>query len=324
MDRWHTLVLGLALALAACTAAPAPSPVATPSLLTLPTATRRATASAGQTPSPATTPVIIASPTATATPVTHVVTTGETMLGIAIDYGVSLDALQAANPTVQARFLSIGTVLVIPPPEGGFAVAATNLAPPPPAPVQFSRPACYPLASDGLYCLVAARNPNTMTLANISARIILAGADGLPFASQNAFGALDLVPPGGAVPLAALFQPAPAHPAAATGVEALTAILVADPLSDTQSLLLDVTASAGAVVDGRWSVSGRVHNPSVAPLSAAWLVLSVNDGNGRLIGFRKLALENGLAAGETRDFSIESDALAGPPASGSVLAEGKP
>jgi len=140
------------------------------------------------------------------------------MLGIAIDFGVSLAALQAANPTVEARFLSIGTVLVIPPPEGGFAVAATNLAPPPPAPVTFSQPECYPLTSDGLYCLVEARNPNPKPLENISARIILAGADGLPFASKTAFGALDLVPAGGAVPLAALFQPAPPKPPAATGV----------------------------------------------------------------------------------------------------------
>jgi LysM repeat protein len=290
----------------------------------LPSATPTAPALAGVTPSPAATPVIIASPTATATPVTHVVTIGETMLGIAIDFGVSLEALQAANPTIAARFLSIGTLLVIPPPEGGFAVAATNLAPPPPAPVTFSRPLCYSLPSNSLYCLVEARNPNTLPLENISARIILAGPDGLPFASQMAFGALDLVPPGGAVPLATLFQPAPAHPPAATGVEAETAILVSQPLSSTQSVLLDVVAAPGAVLGGQWSVTGSLHNPAGVPLVAAWVVLSVFDATGRLVGFRKQALANGLAAGETRDFSINSDVLASPAASGVVLAEGQP
>jgi LysM repeat protein len=325
MDRRHTL-LGLALALAACTPAPAPSSVPTPKLLSLPSATTTVaeTSAAAETPTPATTPVIIASPTATATPVTHVVATGETMLGIAIDFGVSLTVLQAANPTVEARFLSIGTVLVIPPPEGGFAVAATNLAPPPPAPVTFSQPVCYPLTSAGLYCLVEARNPNDTPLENISARIILAGADGLPFASQTVFGALDLVPAGGAVPLAALFQPAPSHPPAATGVEAETAILVSEPVSNTQSVLLDVTTSPGAILGGRWSVSGSVHNPAALPLTAAWVVLSVYDANGRLTGFRKLALANGLGANETRAFSIDSDSLAGTVARGVVLAEGQP
>jgi len=323
MDCRRTF-LGLALALAACTPPPASSSAPTPNLLSLPPETITAPAAAAATPAPATTPVIIASPTATATPVTHVVTTGETMLGIAIDYGVSLAALQAANPTVEARFLTIGTVLVIPPPAGGFAVAATSLAPPPPAPVTFSQPICYPLTSNGLYCLLEARNPNDRPLENISARIILAGSDGLPFASQTAFGALDLVPPGGAVPLAALFQPAPAHPAAATGVEAESAILVAAPVSTTEAVVLDVTASPGGVIDGRWSVSGRVHNPAAVALGSAWVVLSVYDANDRLAGFRKLALDNGLGADETQDFVIDSDALAGPVARGVILAEGQP
>jgi LysM repeat protein len=329
MDRRHTL-LGLALALAACAPVPAPSPVPTPKLLSLPTATPTVLAALAETSAaagaqtPATTPVIIASPTATPTPVTHVVAAGETMLGIAINFGVSLTALQAANPTVEARFLSIGTVLVIPPPEGGFAVAATNLAPPPPAPVTFSQPVCYPQTSSGLYCLVEARNPNDAPLENVSARIILAGADGLPFASQTAFSALDLVPAGAAVPLAALFQPAPAQPPAATGVEPVSAILVSEPVSAAQAVLLDVAATPGAILGGRWSVSGSVHNPSALPLTAAWVVLSVYDSNGRLTGFRKLALANGLASDETRAFSINSDALAGPVVRGVVLAEGRP
>jgi LysM repeat protein len=322
MDCRRTL-LGLALALAACTPAPAPSSVPTAKLLSLPPATPTAPAALAE-PPPVTTPVIIASPTATATPVTHVVTTGETMLGIAIDYGVSLAALQAANPTVEARFLSIGTILIIPPPEGGFALAATNLAPPPPAPVNFSQPICFALTSNALYCLLEAHNPNKQPLENISARIILAGPDGLPFASQTAFGALDLVPAGAAVPLAALFQPAPAHPAAATGVEAETAILVSEPLSSTQTVLLEVTASPGAVVGGRWSVTGSVHNSAALPLVSAWVVLSVYDANGRLTGFRKLALDNGLAANETRNFAIDSDVLAGPATRGVVMAEGQP
>jgi LysM repeat protein len=137
--------------------------------------------------------VIIASPTATATPVTYVVQEGETMLGIAIAFGVSLENLQAANPEVNPRFLSIGTVLIIPPPEGGFAAAATNLAPPPPAPVEVGEPACYAMPSSGLYCLVAAHNPGEAALENVSARVTLAGADGLPMAEGVAYAALDLI-----------------------------------------------------------------------------------------------------------------------------------
>jgi LysM repeat protein len=318
------VLLGLALALAACTVAPTPAPVPTSVLLSLPPATLTRPAVAAASASTATTPVIIASPTATATPVTHAVQAGETMLGIALDYGVSLAALQAANPTVEPRFLRIGTVLVIPPPEGGFAVAATNLAPPPSAPVTLSQPACYPMSSGGLYCLVEARNPNQLPLENVSARIILAGSDGLPFASQTAFAALDLIPPSGAAPLAALFEPTPLEAVAATGVELQTAILVSEPVSKTTPVLLDVAANPGAVLGGRWTVGGTVHNPSAQPLAVAWVVLTVYDSIGHITGFRKLALNNGIAARETLDFSINSESLAGPVDHSLVLAEGRP
>jgi LysM repeat protein len=314
--------LAVVLALAAC--APAPTEGPTPSLLALAPATATPLAMTAEPPSPASTPVIIASPTATATPVTHVVAAGETMLGIAIDFGVSLAALQAANPTVEPRFLSIGTVLVIPPPEGSFAAAATNLAPPPPANATLSQPSCYPTGSGSLYCLVEARNPNDQPLENVSARILLAGPDGMPFASQSAFGALDLIPPGGAIPLAALFQPAPTQVVAAAGVELETAILVSAPLSATQPVLLDVTAPPGAVLGERWTVAGTVHNPAAQPLPSAWVVLSVYDASGRLTGYRKVALANGIGGGETRAFSISADALGGSADHGVVLAEGRP
>src|SRR5258706_10502288 len=218
MDR-RLILLGLAAGLAACAQPSTTVSAPTAVLLALPAATASAPAAATAAPSAVTTPVIITSPTATATPVTHVVAAGETMLGIALDFGVSLDALQAANPTVEARFLSIGTVLVIPPPEGGLAAAATNLAPPPPAPVDLSQPGCYPTGSGGLYCLPEAPNPNDLALSGVAARLILAGGDGLPLSSQTAHGALDLVPPGGAVPLAALFTPGPGQHVAAIGLE---------------------------------------------------------------------------------------------------------
>jgi LysM repeat protein len=323
MDRRH-LLLGLALALAACTAAPSPTTAPTAALLSLPPASATAPAGSGPTPGPAATPVIIASATATATPVTHVVQAGETMLGVAIQFGVSLDALQAANPNIQPRFLSVGTVLVIPPPEGGFAVAATNLAPPPPAPVDLTQPVCYTIPSGALYCFVDARNPNNRQLENVSARIILAGPDGLPFASQTAFGALDLIPPASAVPLAALFTPAPTQTVAATGVELLTANLAAEPPPAGGTVMLGVSAQPGAVLGGQWMVSGHVTNPTTQALTSAWVLLAVYDAQGHLGGFRKLALDNGLAAGETRPFTISSDSLAGAVDHDLLLAEGRP
>ena len=49
-----------------------------------------------------------------ATPRTHTVTAGETALRIARRYGVSLDALLAANPGLEPRRMHVGQVLNIP------------------------------------------------------------------------------------------------------------------------------------------------------------------------------------------------------------------
>ena len=43
----------------------------------------------------------------------HIVSAGETMSHIARDYGISVDALRAANPGVEPRYLQIGATLVI-------------------------------------------------------------------------------------------------------------------------------------------------------------------------------------------------------------------
>jgi LysM repeat protein len=287
------------------------------------TATRAVPAAPGT--SQAATPVIIATATPTATPVTHVVAEGETLLSIALDYGVSLEALQAANPTIEARFLSVGAVLVVPPPEGEAAVAATQLAVPPPAAVVFGEPACYQPTGTRLYCFIEARNPGNLPLENVSARVTLAGADGLPFATGIAYAGLDLVPVGGAAPLAVSFAAPPAA-VAATFVEALTADALAEPeAARTQVLAIPQhVPAAGAATERQWSVSGEVQNPSDTALGNAWVTLTLYDGDGAIVGYRKQLLGQGLAPGEARPFTIRAQALAGPVERYLVAGEGKP
>lgn len=78
-----------------------------------------------------------ASPTATATstpaPVTHSIKSGEILLVIAAEYGVSIEAIMALNPTVDPTTLQIGQKLLIP-------ITATPAPPPaatsPPKPTQ--------------------------------------------------------------------------------------------------------------------------------------------------------------------------------------------
>ncbi len=311
--RPSILFISLCLALGAC-AGQRQIASPTPALLPLPSATPIPIVT-----TPVATPVIIASPTFTPTPVTYVVQKGDTLIGIAVKYGVSVEALQAANNGVQPEYLSIGAVLVIPGPEGG-EVVNIGVAPTP-VPIPLSAPACYPTPTAALYCFVEARNPTDVAMENVSARITLAGADGMPLASAVAYSALDVIPPQSAGPLAVLFQSAPSG-IAAMGVELLTANPSSDP--SAHHVLLDIPTHSGSASGTQWLVAGQVRNPSGTPAASAWLVLTLYDQGGAIVGYRKIELAGGLAPGATQEFSITAASVGGAVDHYTIIAEGRP
>jgi len=295
----------------------------TPGLLRLPAGTP-APAGATATSGPRATPVIIASPTPTATPITHMVAEGESLLSIALDYGVSLQALQAANPDVQVRFLSIGAVLIIPPPEGGAALSATQLAPPPPLALELSDPACYPTTTGSLYCLVEVRNVLDAPAENVAARVTLAGSDGLPVANGVGFAAVDLIASHSTAPLAVVFQPPPDVPIAARAVELISADPAAASVEAGRALLLEVVEQTGQSAGNRLEVSGLVRNAAGPAAGAAWVTVTAYDATDAVVGFRKQFLPGGLAAGASSAFALAVHSLGGPIERYAIVAEGRP
>ena len=124
------------------------------------------------------------------------------MLGIALRYGVTLEALQAANPSIDPQFLSVDTTLIIPLGDEITFVAST----PTPLPVKWSEPVCYRSGDDGAWCFVLVENHLDSALENLSAWIGLFGNDNEIVASQVAVGPMNILRPGQAMPLLAYFQ----------------------------------------------------------------------------------------------------------------------
>jgi LysM repeat protein len=94
-----------------------------------------------------------------ATPQLHTIRNGDTLLGIALQYGVPLDALQSTNPTVDARALQIGQVITIPPLDAN--APASNTISPTPIPLNLNilPPTCYPQRRDNMtLCLGIVQN----------------------------------------------------------------------------------------------------------------------------------------------------------------------
>jgi LysM repeat protein len=267
---------------------------------------------------PPATPVIIASPTPSATPVTHIVQRGETLIGIAVKYGVSLDALQQANPTVSARFLSVGATLIIPVSEDSAVIRAASA--PTPMPVMLDAPACYPQATGALVCLVAARNPGELALEAVSARVTLAGADGLPLAEAVAVPALDVLLPGGTIPLIARFAP-PLAGHAAVGVTPLTAY----PLADVASRVVPLTVRTDDITAGpqQWTARGQVVNETGAIAAHIRLALVLWAEAGTVAGVRQLDWAEALLPGEARAFMLTASSAGAKVVRAEVLVEGQ-
>ncbi|MBN2148081.1 MAG: LysM peptidoglycan-binding domain-containing protein [Anaerolineales bacterium] len=228
-------------------------------------------------------PDIQLSPVATATPFTHAVVEGETMLGIAFQYGITLEELQSANPTVDPRFLVVGTALLIP--LGGEI--PQSLPAPTPLPLSLQSTRCYKAADGGLWCFLLARNEQPVAMENLSAWIGLFDDAGQLLASQVAFSSVNLLKPGGAIPLVAFF-PSPVEDYSSVQAEMLTALAVPDPTGR----YLDAHVSVDTLQISESGLSAMVNGQiiladEISPGGSIWIVLVAYDKEDQVVGVRK-------------------------------------
>lgn len=180
---------------------------------------------ASVTPSPTNAATVTPLPSATPTPRTHVVRAKEDLWGIALRYGLTLEDLLTANPTVDPRFLSIGANLMIPAPLYTPTPDAANPPLPTPVGLDLVAPVCYPSREGGLWCFTTAVNGQEFSIEALSIAIRLYDQGTGEILSQTAYAPLNLVPPGGVMALSAYF-PAPAPLTFDATAELLTALPV--------------------------------------------------------------------------------------------------
>jgi LysM repeat protein len=289
------LALALALTLGACLSPGAvlSPPTVTPAGFLTPYWTATPTASPAPTPTP--TRVILPTPTITPTPtpILHVIAKDDTLGALAVQYGVSLEALKTANPGLDPRMMIVGQTLIIPitPTPGGTAAAGAPDVPEqgiqtPQIRPQVGLPRCY-LSADGAWCLALVHNDQPGPLENLAAQIALSDSAGNMLASTLAILPLNLLVPGASLPLVAHFPP-PLPDGLNARVDLLSVSLV--PADDRRYLPAAAQVTEIEIAsDGLWAAArGLLRLPQNSPAPGVlWVVVVAYDVNGEGIGVRK-------------------------------------
>lgn len=247
-------------------------------------------------------------PAPTPTPQIHVVALDETLISIAYSYGISLEALQNANPEVNPWAIYVGDELIIPYIEAGEDQNPNAAPAPDPEPVVLSEIACTADASDGLWCLWTATNPPDTGTENILVEITL--QDGDLTLSKTVTAPLNISKAGQRVPMGAFFTATELAGLSGSYTAQLT-LLQALPLGNTAGRSVPVTLQDGLV-----TIKSDHHSASItgnlqvsADASSVWVVAGAYDADGTLVGFLRWTQTASLSPDTSLPFEMQVFAL---------------
>jgi LysM repeat protein len=246
-------------------------------------------------------------PLPTPTPSQYTIKAGDTLGQIAEQSRITLDALLAANPTVNPGALRVGDTLQIPASAADFAGEAT----PTPVPFRLQQAACHPTANGAVWCFVLVHNDTPDIIENVTAQITLLDSSGVAIDARAAALPLDILPPGASLPLSVLFPPP-----LPLDVRPRVSILTAIRQYPGDERYLPVRTQ-NPVVEIAWlgrsaEVSGEalLHEGS-ASAREVWVVAVAYDRAGTLVGWRRWESTGPLQAGSSIPFDLFLTSVAG-------------
>lgn len=259
-------------------------------------------------------------PSPTATPITYTVVQGDTMLAIALRYGIRLEELLAANPDVNPSLMSIGTKLIIPESETNVAIFAT----PTPMALTIHPAECYQDARGEVWCFILVHNDQPRSIENVAARVSLIGEGETVIAMDQATAPLNIIRAGQALPLTVSFS-SPGDQRFSVVVELTSAMLV--PRDDERYLdveleieMVEYYAQGGYAI-----ITGMVQLPvRSGPASLVWLAAVGYGAGDRVVAVRKVELDGPLGPGIPHPFEIELFSLGPTIERVEVLSEARP
>jgi len=312
----------VSLGLGACAPVQVPAPNASPTLRSgLLTPFTAPIASQTPTPGQAVTPTPL--PSATPTPISHIIREGEDMFGLAYRYGLPLDALMTANPTINPRAMRVGSVMIIP--YSDRPTPTSQNPTPTPLPVEVGQPACYPAQDGSLTCLLPVRNATGEAVENLTGRLRLRLQPGGEIQEVTAFPGLNRLAAGSSLPLVA-YLPAPAPQSVQVNGELVTALPVAEDgarylAASLHDVQVKITPDGlSAQLEGQVGLDGS-DSPTA---KTVWVLAVAYNGGGQMVGVRRWENPGALEAGKMLDFQVQVYSLAGAITRVEMLVEARP
>ena len=308
-QRWVWMALGLVLVAGCGTIiTPPPSPTPTSSSLSPATGPTSTAAAVLLTPIP---PTPTFTPSPTPTPVMHLVESGDTLFGVSLEYGITLDALLSANGLDVDDYLRIGQGLIIPQEaenesvgtEGSVPASILLLPTPTPLPLETSGLSLYRTTVGGIWCMGEVVNTTANPVTDLQLQVTLVDGLGTPLVSGMTLAAADYLPAGARAPFSILFREPPPEAGdmrvvllRAESIGAITASFVPLTVSDLE----------GRVSGPQYRVTGRLLNDSGGAVERATVVVTLYDDEGRVLGYRQsvLAGQGRASAGANVEFSV--------------------
>ena len=250
--------------------------------------------------------VPLKTPLPTSTPFTYSVQQGETISGIALKFGVSIDELIAINPEVSPNAMSIGTTLKIPSIPNNPTAEST----PTPAPFTVEQIECYPTTNKGMWCFMLAHNDFPDFMENVTAQVTLVDSNETFIATQTALLPVNILPPNTSLPLSIYFPPdIPID--AKPQVQILTAIR----LSPNDSRYLPATVNNTLIqinANGHFAnITGEVRLPAESKAATqTWVAAVAYDESGRVVGVKRWE-GGGIQPGGSLSFEMTVASLGG-------------
>jgi LysM repeat protein len=260
-------------------------------------------------------------PTPSPAPVLHVVQPGETLIAIAIQYGVTVAALQSANGIDDPSSLQVNQELIIPTGEESQGDSLELLLPTPtPIPFAIEGVAFYETPVGSLWCLGEVVNSTESSLENVELRLGLYGAAGEELASGKMSAALDLIPPGERAPFGILFA---SPPVSFDQFRVLPVRAEASGEPANRYALLEFAETEAGLVGPLFEVKGSVANPGPAAVTAVMVVVTTYDAEGLVTGFRQARLPDDVLPGASVEFSVSLMPNGDQPAGYHVAVQGR-